>query len=148
MPTVRITKEFKFDMAHALWQYDGLCRNIHGHTYMLEVTIKGEPIEDTDSPKLGMVMDFSDLKDIVKKPIVERFDHALVLFEKHDISLSTIPFQDNDKLIILPFQPTCENLVCYFAEIINEKLSGNLSLHKLRLNETPTSYAEWYAEDN
>lgn len=148
MSVIRITKEFKFDMAHALWNYDGLCRNIHGHTYTLQVTIKGEVIADALSPKLGMVMDFSDLKKIVREPIVDTFDHALVLFENHAIDKMSIPFQETEKFIVLPFQPTCENLVSYFAQIICEKLPDHLSLLKVRLYETPTSFAEWYASDN
>jgi len=148
MPIIRITKEFKFDMAHALWNYDGLCKNIHGHTYILQVTIKGETIEDQTSPKLGMVIDFSDLKKIVKEPIVERFDHALVLFEKHPVKKEDISFQEDNKFIVLPFQPTCENLVSYFADIITGNLPEHLSLHKVKLYETPTSFAEWYACDN
>ena len=76
---IRITKEFKFEMAHALKGYDGLCRNIHGHSYELLVTISGYPISDSNSPKLGMVMDFGDLKQIVRSTIVDVYDHALVL---------------------------------------------------------------------
>ena len=66
MATIRVTKSFTFEMAHALWNYDGPCRNIHGHSYELLVTISGHPITDENSPKLGMVMDFGDLKKIVR----------------------------------------------------------------------------------
>ena len=62
---IRVTKVFNFEMAHALQGYDGLCSNIHGHSYELSVTIKGSPEENTASPKLGMVMDFSVLKKIL-----------------------------------------------------------------------------------
>ncbi len=68
MNWIRITKEFRFEMAHALWNYDGLCRNLHGHSYILRVTVKGQPIADSNHPKFGMVMDFGDLKAIVKDP--------------------------------------------------------------------------------
>ena len=68
---IRITKEFKFEMAHALMGYDGLCRNIHGHSYGLNVTVAGYPIDEEGHPKLGMVMDFGDLKKIVRKAIVD-----------------------------------------------------------------------------
>jgi len=76
---IRITKEFKFEMAHALPGYDGLCKNIHGHSYEMLVTVAGQPISDVNNPKYGMVMDFGDLKKIVRKIIVEVFDHSLVL---------------------------------------------------------------------
>ena len=77
--TIRVTKEFRFEMAHALAGHDGPCRNIHGHSYLLSVTLTGTPVNDPASPKNGMVMDFSDLKKIVDSAIVRPFDHALVL---------------------------------------------------------------------
>ena len=62
MRNVRVTKEFTFEMAHALWNYDGACKNIHGHSYHLFISIIGEPLQDEDNPKFGMVIDFKDLK--------------------------------------------------------------------------------------
>lgn len=79
MTLIRITKKFDFEMAHALMGYDGLCKNIHGHSYKLFVTVTGRPLQDDKSPKNGMVLDFSLLKDIVKKSIIEKYDHSLVL---------------------------------------------------------------------
>jgi 6-pyruvoyltetrahydropterin/6-carboxytetrahydropterin synthase len=79
MRKVRLSKEFRFEMGHALLNYDGLCRHIHGHSYKLIITVHGEPVEDKLHPKMGMVMDFSDLKAAVKKPIVDHFDHSLVI---------------------------------------------------------------------
>ena len=82
-PVIRITKEFKFEMAHALKDYDGPCRNIHGHSYEMKVTVSGTPVDDKNNPKLGMVMDFGDLKKIVRETIIEVFDHALVLQDNY-----------------------------------------------------------------
>ena len=79
MTTIRLTKEFSFEAAHALDGYDGPCREIHGHSYRLFVTVKGTPGEDPRDPKYGMVMDFGLLKRIVNEEVVSRFDHALVL---------------------------------------------------------------------
>jgi 6-pyruvoyl tetrahydropterin synthase/QueD family protein len=79
MPIIRVTKRFHFEMAHTLYEYDGLCRNIHGHSYNLEVTISGEPRNEPGHPKDGMVLDFSELKNIVKSQIINRFDHALMV---------------------------------------------------------------------
>lgn len=148
MTNIRITKEFTFDMAHALLNYDGLCRNIHGHTYKLAVTLLGSPIETENSPKLGMVLDFGDLKTIVKHPIVDRFDHALVLHEDYPLTPGLTHVQDKDKLIRLPFQPTCENILIYFVEQIKERLPEGITLCSVKLHETPTSYAEWLDQDN
>ncbi len=79
MATIRLTKEFSFEAAHALDGYDGPCREIHGHSYRLFVTVKGRPSTAEGDPECGMVMDFGALKRIVNQEIVARFDHALVL---------------------------------------------------------------------
>ncbi|HOS85346.1 MAG TPA: 6-carboxytetrahydropterin synthase [Bacteroidales bacterium] len=148
MATIRISKEFVFDMAHALHKYDGLCKNIHGHTYKLQVTLRGPINTDEDSTKLGMVLDFSELKRIVKIPIVDKFDHALAVNTRHGMDVDVKHYQEEGKFIELPFQPTCENLVVYFAEIIQKELPSHVDLYSLRLYETPTSWGEWYADDN
>lgn len=147
MTKIRITKEFKFEMAHALLGYDGPCKNIHGHSYYLYVTLAGEPVNDPASPHNGMVMDFSALKKMIKQSVTDRLDHALLL------NAATPPEQlkalkDFDNIVLVPFQPTCENLLLDFAERIKVLLPGNVKLHSLKLCETVTSYAEWFAEDN
>ncbi len=148
MAKIRLTKEFNFEMSHALWNYDGLCKNIHGHSYKLFVTVIGEPLNDKLNPKHGMVMDFGDLKAIVKQEIVDKYDHAIVFNREAPVQqLLSIPqmFERHD---ILDYQPTCENLVIDFARKIKKKLPDNVKLHSLKLYETATSYAEWFAEDN
>ncbi len=147
-PNIRITKEFKFEMAHALKGYDGPCKNIHGHSYELKVTIIGQPIKEEGHPKLGMVMDFGDLKKIVRSVIVDIFDHALVLNSAMDSSLITKLSENFEKVILLDYQPTSELMIADFAQRIKEKLPQNISLKHLLLRETVTSYAEWYAEEN
>lgn len=141
---IRITKEFKFEMAHALWGYDGPCKNIHGHSYILTVTIKGTPLTNNESPKLGMVMDFGDLKKIVASEIIEKFDHSLILNETDQ----RISLLNNQKLVSVDFQPTSENILIHFSKLLISKLPKQVMLHHLLLKETSTSYAEWYAEDN
>lgn len=145
MTKIRITKTFVFEMAHALLGYDGPCKHIHGHSYKLDVTILGEPIEDKSSVKLGMVMDFGDLKQIVRKTIVEPFDHSLVLHRDAAIEHDAEMF---GRVIYVAYQPTSENMLIDFAEKLNSLLPGEVKLHSLRLYETATSYAEWFAADN
>lgn len=146
--TVRITKEFNFEAAHALHNYDGKCKNLHGHSYKLFVTIKGKPISDTKNPKLGMVMDFGDLKKIINTLIVQKFDHAVVL-NKHSVEAKDFLKEDIFKnQILTPYQPTCENMVIDFAAGIKEHLPANIDLVSIRLYETNTSFAEWFASDN
>lgn len=149
MAKIRLTKEFSFESAHALDGYDGLCREIHGHSYRLFVTIKGEPSCDDDNPKLGMVMDFGDLKRIVNSEIVNRLDHSFVLRDSvQNTMLSRVLSAKFEKIVLVDYQPTCENMLADFAERLQRALPANVQLYSLRLHETATSYAEWFASDN
>ena len=146
--TVRITKEFKFEAGHALFGHDGLCKNVHGHSYKLSVTLIGRPIEDTSNAKFGMVMDFSDLKNIVNELVVKPFDHATILnINSPHLKLADNMEQWGHKIIRVSYQPTSENMVIDFAEKIGAKLPSHLKLHHLILRETETCYAEWHASD-
>lgn len=147
-PYIRITKEFKFEMAHALPGYDGLCKNIHGHSYELLVTVAGKPITDISSPKYGMVMDFGDLKKIVRNEIVDKFDHSLVLRNDYSSDLIDKLKENYERIILLDYQPTSELMIADFAKRIEEKLPQGIELKYLLLRETVTSFAEWYAEEN
>jgi len=149
MSTIRITKQFSFETGHALYGYDGKCRNVHGHSYKLSVTVIGQPITDTTNVKLGMVIDFSDLKKIVKEEIVDKFDHATV-FNKNTphIELARELESRGHNVILADYQPTSENMISAFAKKIQHRLPDTIKLHSLKLQETETSFAEWYAEDN
>ena len=148
MGKIRVTKEFDFEMAHALWNYDGACRNIHGHSYRLFVTIIGEPNDDPGDPKFGMVLDFKDFKALVKGPIVDYFDHALVLYKDVDRALLSQIKNMYEKVHLFDFQPTCENLVLFIVDTIRAKMPPSLELHSVKLYETATSFGEWFADDN
>ena len=148
MTLIRITKEFRFEAAHALKGYDGPCKNIHGHSYKLSVTITGEPVSVVDSPKKGMVMDFSELKKIIKKSVIDPSDHALILGSDFPDDVFKRSHDAFSNVIFVEYQPTSENLLIDFAGRINKLLPSNVSLHSLRLRETATSYAEWFAKDN
>jgi 6-pyruvoyltetrahydropterin/6-carboxytetrahydropterin synthase len=148
MTKIRVTKIFTFEMAHALWNYDGLCQNIHGHSYKLFLTLIGTPVNDAGNPKNGMVVDFGDIKTLVKEEIIKDFDHALVISQEASIKSLGINNQMFSKLKIVDYQPTVENLLDYFARLIKEKLPPDILLHSLKLQETETAYAEWFAEDN
>ncbi|MBS3737513.1 6-carboxytetrahydropterin synthase QueD [Mesohalobacter halotolerans] len=148
MSEIRITKQFTFEMAHALHGYDGKCKNIHGHSYKLDVCVIGEPIEDSSHPKCGMVIDFGDLKHIVKSEIVDKLDHAIMLNTNSPHQNLAQELQSSGhKIVEVNYQPTSENMVADFAETIKAKLDKNLRLHSLKLRETETAFAEWYAAD-
>ena len=135
-------------MAHALWNYDGPCRNIHGHSYQLHVTVSGQPSDDLNNTKLGMVIDFSDLKKIVNQYVVDYFDHSVVISSRASQPDIERVEQMFEKFYVVEYQPTCENLVIDMAERIRTRLPAYVSLFSLRLVETATSYAEWFAADN
>lgn len=149
MSSIRITKQFSFETGHALYGYDGKCRNVHGHSYKLFVTVIGNPIADSSHVKYGMVIDFSDLKKIVKEEIVDVFDHATV-FNKNTphVELAKELSDRGHSVLLVDYQPTSEMMVIDFAEKIKQRLPKQTQLFSLRLQETATSYAEWYAGDN
>ncbi|MGA1976977.1 MAG: 6-carboxytetrahydropterin synthase [Bacteroidales bacterium] len=145
---IRVTREFTFEMAHALRNYDGPCRNVHGHSYRLFVTISGTPLGETNNPKDGMVIDFTELKKIVLENIVSIFDHSVTLCRDFDNEKMEMMKKTFGNAVIVSYQPTCENLVTDFAERLKTKMPEGVRLHSLRLYETAKSYAEWFADDN
>ncbi len=149
MSKIRITKQFSFETGHALYGYDGKCKNVHGHSYKLSVTVIGTPILDQANVKFGMVIDFSDLKKIVREEIVDLFDHASV-FNKNTphVDLAEELKNRGHHVILVDYQPTSENMVIDFAKKISDRLPKEILLHSLKLQETESSFAEWYASDN
>lgn len=146
MTKIRVTKEFSFEMAHALSRYDGKCENVHGHTYYLSITVCGSPEKDANSVKCGMVMDFSELKTLVHDQILADLDHALVLNETD--RRCDILSQVSTKVVVVPYQPTCENLILEIVQRLLPYMAGSVRLVSVRLRETAQSYAEWFDCDN
>ena len=141
MNCVTITKIFSFEAAHALTGYNGPCKNIHGHSYKLWVTISGEV--DTNT---GMILDFNDLKRIVYDTIISRFDHSLILYgEDKMVKAQAGVIAEN--LVVLPFNPSSENLITYFSELLKKALPQHINLHGLKLYETDSSFTEWFSRD-
>jgi len=149
MSNIRITKQFSFETGHALYGYDGKCKNVHGHSYKLSVTVIGKPIADNTNVKYGMVIDFGDLKKIIKTEIVDVFDHSTV-FNKNTphVELAKELEQRGHNILLVDYQPTSEMMVIDFSQKIKKHLPENIKLHSIKLQETDTSFAEWYAEDN
>ena len=149
MSKIRITKQFDFETGHALYGYDGKCKNVHGHSYKLSVTVIGTPISDNSNVKYGMVIDFGDLKKIVLSEIVNKFDHATV-FNKNTphVELAAELEKRDHSVILVDYQPTSEMMLIDFAQKIKNRLPDNIQLHSLKLRETGSSHAEWFASDN
>lgn len=149
MNKIRVTKSFNFETAHALYGYDGKCKNIHGHSYKLFVTVIGTPNSDSDSPKFGMVIDFGDIKKIVRSEVVDKFDHSILLnVNSPHKELGEKLIAEGHKVIFTDYQPSCENMLIDMVNLIRPRLNPEVALQSVRLHETETSYAEWQAEDN
>lgn len=150
--TLRLTRQFSFEMAHALPAYEGKCRNIHGHSYRLAVTVEGTPVCQAGAPDDGMVIDFARLKQAVTQAVVEPFDHALVLPRVEGVQASdaVLPQEDASfggygaKLLVVDFQPTTENLLMHFARLLEGALPEGTRLYSIRLSETEHSSAELF----
>jgi 6-pyruvoyl-tetrahydropterin synthase len=149
MAKIRITKKFEFEAGHALYGYDGKCKNIHGHSYKLWVTVIGTPIENIENVKNGMVIDFGDIKEIVNEYIIKEADHTIFFNgnSPHKFLAEKLKMEGH-RVVLLPYQPTSEMLIVDFAHRLQQYLPSHISLYSLRLQETESSYAEWYASDN
>ncbi|OYU96419.1 MAG: hypothetical protein CFE21_08465 [Bacteroidetes bacterium B1(2017)] len=131
-----VTKQFRFEAAHAILNYDGLCKNIHGHSYILHVTIGGKK-----DPETQMVIDFKLVKKWVDETFLTHVDHALIL-NHNNPEISALESYVGKKYFING-EPTAENLLETIAELLLPKLPSNTKLLKLKLYETESSYAEW-----
>lgn len=148
MSRIRLTRLFTFEAAHALQHYTGACRNIHGHSYKLQVTIIGTPIVSETHPNDGMVLDFKELKQLVQETILDPLDHALLLRQDSSPELVEALRHLDHKLVLTPYQPTCENMLIDFKQRLKHKFPPYIELHSMKLWETEKSFAEWYAADN
>lgn len=136
-----LTKIFQFEMAHAIYGYTGACKNIHGHSYELQVTvISGHKIKGY-IPGTGFVIDFKELKQLVNSSIIQQLDHKLVLSRKFLEHNPDIRPQEN--VVIWEAEPSAENILLYIHEILTQQLPINVKLVKLKIYETKDSYAEW-----
>ncbi|MCM1315025.1 MAG: 6-carboxytetrahydropterin synthase QueD [Alistipes senegalensis] len=126
-----------FDSAHFLSGYDGKCKNIHGHRWVIEVKIQGHELKSSGTEK-GMLTDFGNLKKTVRD-LAESFDHAFI-YEKNSLKPTTVQALKNEdfRLIEVPFRPTAENFARYFYDILS---SGGLELADVTVYETPDNCA-------
>ncbi len=139
----RVSKEFSFDMAHLLDGHDGKCQNLHGHTYKLQVEVCGDLVES--GAKKGMVIDFTDVKAVVKEEILEPMDHAFIFDQtsERESKIATLLKELNSKTFALPHRSTAEEM----ARFIFKKLQKRLPISAVRLWETPTSFCEYRSEN-
>jgi 6-pyruvoyltetrahydropterin/6-carboxytetrahydropterin synthase len=141
-----ITRKFEFDAGHRISTHASKCRNLHGHRYVLEITLSGCIIADADVPEQGMVMDFSEVKRIAQEALVEQWDHAFLVYAKDTRVLQFLQSLDAHKTVVLPVQPTAENLALIAFGMLDrafdDKYGNRLRLEHVRLYETPNCWAD------
>jgi len=141
-----ITKRLEFDAGHRIPQHKSQCRNLHGHRYALEITLEGEPVDDPSSSDHGMLMDFTDVKQIAKEHLVDPWDHAFLVHDGDRLIIDLLAQIPGHKTVVLNRVPTAENLVAIAFEILDPlytaRFGHKLVLMKLRLYETPTSWSD------
>ena len=141
-----ITKRLEFDAGHRIPQHKSQCRNLHGHRYALEITLEGEPVDDPGSSDHGMLMDFSDVKAIAREHLVDPWDHAFLVHEGDHLVRDLLAQIPGHKTVVLDRVPTAENLVAIAFGILDPlytaRFGHGLKLKRLRLYETPTSWAD------
>lgn len=140
---ISITKIFRFETAHAIHEYQGSCKNIHGHSYELHVTVKAKQSTEGYVDGLGIIFDFKDLKEIVQSQVVKGLDHKLLLSKTYLVE-SKNEFA-KDELVIFDVEPTAENILFFARNQIEALLPEYIQLYSLKLWETRDSYAEWSA---
>lgn len=128
-------------MAHAIHGYAGACKNIHGHSYELEVTVSGCTTKDEYILAPGFIIDFKELKQLVTDSIIRMIDHKLVLSQDYIAEHPSIRSQEN--LVMLAAEPTAENLLIHFQQILLQALPSGSKLVELKLYETKDSFARW-----
>lgn len=138
---IRLTKIFHFEMAHAIHGYEGACKNIHGHSYQLHVTIASPNSYDDYIPAPGIVIDFKEIKKLVSTAIIEIFDHKMIL--SRDFLAQHPSFSSQENLVTWEAEPTAENMLIFIKRTLCNQLPDGINLVNLKLYETKDSYAEW-----
>lgn len=128
-------------MAHAIHGYSGACKNIHGHSYELHVSIATGETGNEYLPAPGFIMDFKEIKKCVQSAILDKLDHKIFLSR---IYVNRHPgIHNHENLVISHHEPTVENILIHIRDILEHKLPGGIVLAALKLYETKDSYAEW-----
>ena len=143
---MEITTRMEFDAGHRIPSHKSSCKNLHGHRYAIEVTLRWEIIEEEDKSDFGMVIDFKDAKELIKETIIEPWDHAFIVYEKDDVVIQFLGSLKNHKTVIFPKVPTAENMAEIALQILKEKFvekfANKIKPIKVRIYETPNNWAE------
>jgi 6-pyruvoyltetrahydropterin/6-carboxytetrahydropterin synthase len=146
---IEITRRLEFDAGHRIPHHGGHCRHIHGHRYVIEVTVLGQVLDHQGHGDDGMVLDFGDIKKITNEMVVEKWDHAFLVAKEDEMLVNFLATIPGHKTIVLDCIPTVENLAqtafTILDPIFKERFSGRLNLSRLRLYETPNCWTDVHA---
>ncbi len=143
---MEITTRLEFDSGHRIPNHKSQCRNLHGHRYVIEITLNGDIVQNEQTSEDGMVMDFSDVKRIARESVVDVWDHAFIVYKNDTAVLTFLNSLPDHKTVIFDTVPTAENMAAKAFDILKNQyqdIYGNhLSLSRVRLYETPNSWAD------
>ena len=143
---MRITRRLEFDAGHRIPDHRSQCRHLHGHRYTIEITLSGNVIDKSGDAANGMVMDFSQVKDLAKQHLVDAWDHAFLAFSGDKAIVDFLNSLPDHKTVILDRVPTAENLARIAFECLDavyrDTYGNQLQLHQVRLYETPNCWAD------
>lgn len=141
-----ITTRLEFDAGHRIPNHKSNCKNLHGHRYAIEVTVTGPIHDDKKSSDFGMVIDFSDVKKIIKDLVVDRWDHAFIVYQEDKEIVNFLSTLAEHKTVIFPVVPTAENMASEAYQILNDefikRFDHQLKIKQIRMYETPNSWAD------
>jgi len=141
-----ITRRLEFDAGHRIPDHGSQCRHLHGHRYALEITLAGNVIRSAGDPANGMVMDFSEVKALAAKHLVDAWDHAFLVFAGDLPVVNFLASLPGHKTVLLDCVPTAENLAQQAFAILDavyrDSYDNQLRLARVRLYETPNCWAE------
>jgi 6-pyruvoyltetrahydropterin/6-carboxytetrahydropterin synthase len=141
-----ITRKLEFDAGHRIPDHRSQCRNLHGHRYVLEITLQGEIVETEGAPDRGMVMDFADVKALAMEHLVNKWDHAFIVYARDEVVRSFLETMADHKTVVLDRIPTVENLAAeafrILSDVYNDHYGVDLKLKRVRLYETPNCWAD------
>ena len=147
---ITVTRALHFDAGHRIPDHQSQCRNMHGHRYTLEITLSGPVSREQGAPDHGMVLDFSDVKAIAKDLIVDRWDHAFLVYSGDTAVRTFLESLPGHKTVVLDRIPTAENLVQIAFDTLSAayrtQYGERLSLTHARLYETPNCWADCYRD--
>ena len=146
---IDITRRLEFDAGHRIPNHGGQCRHMHGHRYVIDVTLRGTVFEHQGYSDDGMVLDFGDIKKITSELIVNQWDHAFLVAKEDVTILNFLNSLPNHKTVVLEIIPTVENLAKIAFNVLSPAFKINygnrLNLHRVRIYETPNCWADAYA---